>query len=228
MKAFIGYKEPKKIKKLVLEPNLAKLGPEFKEKTKEIVEKIKNLGEKEILKFKESKTIEIEDFKLTEEYVTLKEIEETISGEKITPHVIEPSFGIDRILYCVLESSYREREGRRILSLKPKVAPVKFAVFPLLEREELVKLAEGIFNELRSLNYIGVFDSSDSIGRRYARVDEIGVPFSITVDFDSLKDKTVTIRERNSMKQVRAKIDELPEIIKGLIEEKLRFEDISS
>ncbi len=127
-----------------------------------------------------------------------------------------------------MESSYREREGRRILSLKPKVAPVKFAVFPLLEREELVKLAEGIFNELRSLNYIGVFDSSDSIGRRYARVDEIGVPFSITVDFDSLKDKTVTIRERDSMKQVRAKIDELPEIIKGLIEEKLRFEDISS
>lgn len=226
MKAFIGYKEPKKIKKLVLEPNLAKLGPEFKEKTKEIVEKIKNLSEEEILKFKESKTIEIGDFKLTEEYVTLKEIEETISGEKITPHVIEPSFGIDRILYCVLESSYREREGRRVLSLKPKVAPVKFAVFPLLEREELVKLAEGIFNELRSLNYIGIFDSSDSIGRRYARVDEIGVPFSITVDFDSLKDKTVTIRERDSMKQVRVKIDGFPEIVKGLIEEKVRFEDL--
>ena len=142
--------------------------------------------------------------------------------------MIEPSFGIDRILYAILEHSFYEREdtGYKVLKLKPKIAPIKAAIFPLMAKDGLDTLARDILNTVRENGIPSYYDDSGSIGRRYARADEIGVPFCITVDYESLKDNTVTIRERDSAKQKRVKIDDIPKILKDLVEERIDFESL--
>ncbi len=140
---------------------------------------------------------------------------------KIVPHVIEPSYGIDRIFYALLESGFAEervgKENRRVLRLIPGLAPIKVAVFPLLNREELKMKAKEVFQRLkRELVYVD-YDDSGSIGRRYRRQDEIGTPYCITIDYQTLEDNTVTIRDRDTMQQRRVKIDELSgELMKSL------------
>jgi glycyl-tRNA synthetase len=132
--------------------------------------------------------------------------------EKIVPHVIaEPSLGLDRAFLVFLFEAYdddRER-GNVVLHLHPGLAPVSVAVFPLLSnRPELVDKAREVFSLLKD-RYSCFFDVSGSIGRRYARMDEIGTPYSITIDFDTLQDGTVTVRDRDTREQKRVKIDDL-------------------
>lgn len=140
--------------------------------------------------------------------------------ERYTPHVIEPSFGVDRTVLAVLADAYREDvvngETRVYLAFSSNVAPVKAAVFPLLKNKpELVKKAEEIFTTLKkSLPQI-MFDDNGNIGKRYRRQDEIGTPYCITVDFDTLTDNTVTIRERDSGKQERVAISDILSKITG-------------
>jgi glycyl-tRNA synthetase len=134
-------------------------------------------------------------------------------GKKFIPHVIEPTFGIDRTLLTVLMDGYREeeREGktRIYLKIKPQLAPYKAAVFPLLaNKPELIEKAKGIYEDLRQEMMV-TWDDRGNIGKRYAAQDEIGTPFCITVDFDSLNDKAVTVRDRDTATQERIKISEL-------------------
>jgi glycyl-tRNA synthetase len=100
------------------------------------------------------------------------------------------------------------------------------AVFPLVAKKELTKVATKIHSVFKENGFISLYDDADSIGRRYARVDEIGVPYAVTIDFDTLNDNTVTIRERDTTKQVRMKIEKLPEILKDLLEEKVEFKEL--
>ena len=138
-------------------------------------------------------------------------------GEALYPHVIEPTFGVDRSLLAVLCDVYKEEADRIVLQLKPALAPYKAAVFPLLKNKpELVQKAKEIYDSLRK-EFSVAFDDRGNIGKRYYSQDEIGTPFCITVDFDTLKDNTVTIRERDSMKQERVKIKELDSFIKNEI-----------
>ncbi|MBI5253352.1 MAG: glycine--tRNA ligase, partial [Euryarchaeota archaeon] len=230
LSAFLQFEEPREIEKKIVEANLAKLGSKFKEKTSEIVRMIKNLGEKEIAFFEKKEYIDLkidgENIRLDKSYLTAKKVKERVTGEKIIPHVIEPSYGIDRIVYCVLESAYRENGERKILSLKNSVTPIEAAVFPLIAKEELTAPALEIYENLKNQNFFCIYDEADSIGRRYARVDEIGVPYAITIDFDGLKDGTVTIRERDTTEQRRIKIKEIQEILKDLLEEKVGFKEL--
>jgi glycyl-tRNA synthetase len=131
--------------------------------------------------------------------------------EKFFPYVIEPSVGVERIMLALLLDSYIEEEDRVILSFRPKLAPYKIAVFPLLaNKPELVKVAREIYSNLKP--YFAVFwDDRGNIGKRYYSQDEIGTPWCVTVDFQTLKDKTVTIRDRDTTKQIREKIDGLKE-----------------
>ncbi len=211
LKAFREFKEPKIIRKKVVEPKLHILGPKFRGKAKKIAELISKLKPEEI----EGAEIEVdgEKIKVEREFYEIKEVEEKISGESFTPHVIEPSFGIDRILYCILESSYMERDGKNVLRLSPKVAPIKAAVYPLVKKEPLIKIAKEIFENLRKNGIYCIYDENDSIGRRYARADEIGVPFAITVDFESLEDGRATVRFRDTTEQQRIKIEDIPGFI---------------
>jgi len=134
------------------------------------------------------------------------------SKEHIIPYIIEPSAGVDRSVLAFLYNAYDEEpdkdEIRVVLHLHPSLAPLKVAILPLSRRQPLVKLAKELYADLRQCWQAG-YDDSQSIGRRYRRQDEIGTPFCVTVDFQSLDDKQVTIRERDSMKQIRVPITEL-------------------
>ncbi|MBX4198147.1 glycine--tRNA ligase [Candidatus Parcubacteria bacterium] len=134
--------------------------------------------------------------------------------ERFTPHVIEPSMGVDRTILAVLLSAYTEDElggeTRAYLKLSPAVAPVKVAVFPLLKNKpQLVEKAREVYMNLRKNMSGVVFDDNGNIGKRYRRQDEIGTPWCITIDFDTLEDNTVTVRDRDSGEQKRVKIEEL-------------------
>jgi glycyl-tRNA synthetase len=135
------------------------------------------------------------------------------TNEKYIPHIIESSVGVGRIFLAALCDAYTEEkidnEKRVVLKLDKKLAPIKVAVFPLLKNKpELVKKARKIFDSLKS-KYMCEFDAHGNIGKMYRRQDEIGTPYCVTVDFDSLKDDTVTIRDRDTMKQVRVGVGEL-------------------
>ncbi len=136
-------------------------------------------------------------------------------GEKVLPHVFELSMGIDRSVYAVIESSMAGEGDRRTMALKPYLSPVQACVFPLVNKDGLQEEARAIFSELQD-SFDVFYDESGSIGRRYARADEVGVPVCITVDYDTLKDKTVTIRDRDTRQQERAPIAELGHRVAGL------------
>ncbi len=132
------------------------------------------------------------------------------AGEKFIPYVVEPTLGIDRAALAFLVDAYDESdgtdgraEGEITLHLHPKLAPVKAAVFPLIKKEGLPEVAKKISSDLRKAGIETYYDESGSVGKRYRRQDEIGTPWCITVDFDTIKDETVTIRDRDTMKQER-------------------------
>jgi glycyl-tRNA synthetase len=137
-------------------------------------------------------------------------------GEKYVPYVIEPSAGVDRSVLAFLIDAYDEEEiegeKRTVLHLHHSLAPVKVAVLPLSRNEKLTPLAKEVFNKLCP-NFVTDYDDSQSIGRRYRRQDEIGTPFCVTVDFESLDDKQVTIRDRDSLAQIRVPIEESDKIL---------------
>ncbi|MEM4263911.1 MAG: His/Gly/Thr/Pro-type tRNA ligase C-terminal domain-containing protein, partial [Candidatus Woesearchaeota archaeon] len=142
-------------------------------------------------------------------------------GKKVLPHVFEISIGVDRTFYAVLEHAYKEEEKkgekRILLSLKPQLAPLDAAVFPLLSNKpELIAKAKEIYSLLKPC-YAIAYDESGSVGKRYARMDEIGCPFCLTIDFDSLKNDDVTIRDRDSTEQKRVKVKELCNVLFQLI-----------
>lgn len=136
-----------------------------------------------------------------------------VTNKKFIPHVLEPTFGMDRSLLAVLLDAYIEEEGdkkRTVLKLAPRLAPYKAAIFPLLANKlELVDKAREIYLALKSHSLSCVWDERGNIGKRYFAQDEIGTPFCITVDFDSLKDDAVTVRDRDTMKQERVSVDKL-------------------
>ncbi|CAC11352.1 glycyl-tRNA synthetase related [Thermoplasma acidophilum] len=129
-----------------------------------------------------------------------------------TPKVVEPSYGLDRILLTIMDSSYYRREnGYKVLRLDPHISPIHMAIFPLQKRDDLDKIAKDLFEKMKNIDPFIFYDDSGNIGRRYARQDEIGTPFCVTVDYQTKDDETVTIRERDSTSQVRVKISDLLE-----------------
>jgi len=135
------------------------------------------------------------------------------TGETFIPFVVEPSVGVDRLLLVLLLDSYREdgegKDKRVYLKLHPKLAPVKIAIFPLVaNKKELVDEARKVYEDLRDC-FNCVWDDIGNIGKRYRRQDEIGTPWCVTIDYDTLKDRTITVRVRDTMEQERVKIDKL-------------------
>jgi glycyl-tRNA synthetase len=146
------------------------------------------------------------------------------TGEKCVPHVIEPTWGVDRTVLAVLVEAYHEEmapttegteETRIVLKLPYWMAPYKAAVLPLSKKPELQGQAQELHAALRGAGIPTDYDETQSIGKRYRRQDEIGTPFCITVDFDSVKDKAVTVRDRDSMEQVRIPMAEIGEYIRA-------------
>ena len=138
---------------------------------------------------------------------------DTGSGKRFVPYVIETAVGVDRTLLVILADAYREEEvegeERVVLGLNPSLAPIKVAVFPLVKKDGLPEKAEKIHNDLRGAAVPSFFDKAGSIGRRYRRQDEAGTPWCVTVDGQTNEDDTVTIRDRDSLEQVRVASDQI-------------------
>ncbi len=151
---------------------------------------------------------------------TLRYFDEA-TNQQIIPYVIEPAMGIDRCFLTLLIDAYAEEEVRGekriVLRLKPELAPVKVAVLPLSRNEQLVPPARRVWDLLRP-HFMTQYDDAQSIGRRYRRQDEIGTPFGVTIDFETLQDEAVTIRERDSMEQTRAPIAKLVAVIRDKLD----------
>lgn len=131
-------------------------------------------------------------------------------GSKVLPHVVEPSFGIERSLYSIMLYCYVEdkERGWNWFRFPVKLAPYIAGVFPLMNKDNLSKKAKEVYNKLKT-KFDVIYDDTGSIGKRYARADEIGIPFGITIDYQTLEDETVTVRDRDTTKQIRIKISEL-------------------
>ncbi|MFW9852838.1 MAG: glycine--tRNA ligase [Candidatus Thorarchaeota archaeon] len=155
--------------------------------------------------------------------------EVVVDGKKVTPHVAEPSLGVDRIFYTILEKCFREGDREWAwFQFPPVIAPLEVAVFPLMKKDGLAELAYELHNELKEAGYLSFYDESGKIGKRYARADEIGIPYCITVDYDSKKDYSVTIRDRDTMKQIRIPMEELDIALTELMDGDSDFEEFEN
>ncbi|CAA0827320.1 Glycine--tRNA ligase 1- mitochondrial [Striga hermonthica] len=221
------FTEPREVEKLVITPVKKELGLAFKGSQKMVVEALEAMDEKEAMELKATLEAKGEaEFRVCtlDKAVTIKSNMVSISKEKkkehqrvFTPSVIEPSFGIGRIIYCLYEHSFYTRPSRdgdeqlNVFGFPPLVAPIKCTVFPLVQNEQYEEVARRI---ARSLTAVGITYKIDvtgtSIGKRYARTDELGVPLAITVDSTS----SVTVRERDSKQQIRVNVDEVASVVK--------------
>ena len=146
-----------------------------------------------------------------------KDFTVNVDGEKFVPHVIEVAYGIDRPVLCSIESCLRESGDRTYFTFPPAVAPYHVAVFPLVRKDGLPEKARLVYQALIEEGFFALYDESGSIGRLYYRQDEAGTPAAITVDYDTLKDDTVTLRDRDSQKQIRVKMTELLPVMKRFL-----------
>ncbi|XP_051785094.1 glycine--tRNA ligase [Erpetoichthys calabaricus] len=223
-------KEPKIVNVVQFEANKGAIGKAYKKDAKLVMEYLNICDEcyitdqEKLLNENGEFTIETEGqtFKLTKEMVSVKRFQKTLHVEEVVPNVIEPSFGIGRIMYSIFEHTFHVREGdeqRTFFSFPATVAPYKCSVLPLSQNQEFMPFVREL-SEALTRNGVShkVDDSSGSIGRRYARTDEIGVAFGITIDFDTVNKTphTATLRDRDSMRQIRAEISELPTIVRDL------------
>ncbi|MCY3413540.1 MAG: glycine--tRNA ligase [Candidatus Heimdallarchaeota archaeon] len=140
------------------------------------------------------------------------------NGKKVIPHVIEPSIGVQRVFYAALLANY-QKEGREWTWFKfpNSIAPWSVLITPLMKKDGLLEEAKSLYWELKDMGIDAIFDESGAIGKRYARNDEIGVPFAVTIDYNTLEDETVTLRDRNTTEQIRIHKDSLPDVLKEMI-----------
>ena len=214
LRAWRHFETPRKVSKEVLSPNGSIIGPVFRQRANEVVSAISDLSSAPssipfILSLEDGSEVEI-----TSEMVTLKKEEGNVHGEWFTPHVIEPAFGIDRIIWHVLDHAFaedgKESEDYVTLRLNEKVCPYDITILPLFDKDGMDVLAESLLSDVLAIRGIQVnLDSTGSIGKRYARADEIGVPWAVTVDHSSLEDGTVTVRNRDNQQQIRVATEKL-------------------
>jgi glycyl-tRNA synthetase len=234
--AFEAYDQPRIENVIKITPNKALIGKTYKSTAKTLFEYLDNLGQVDVIALQKeivnnsTYTLKVgnDKFELNGELVQFVQTQQKINGKTYTPSVIEPSFGVGRIIYAILEHSFWMRDqDRGVLSLKTIIAPVKCSVLPLSMNEKFTPLINIIDKELTD-NGIShkIDDSGASIGKRYARTDEIGIPFGITIDFASLNDNTVTLRERDSTLQIRANLHEVVKVIKRLADSSLTWEEV--
>ena len=216
---FKKYDEPRETEVEKIQPNSKNVGPKFKGKAKAVSEAIGAMPVSAIKDGKLKINVDGEEIELTDEYFQVIRRTEKVAGERVIPHVIEPSHGLDRIFYSVLEHAYEydEKEDYVVMHLAPAVAPIKVGVFPLMEKDGLDDVAKEIYENVHTSRVEAYYDGSGTIGRRYARMDEVGTPWCVTVDYDTLKDGTVTIRDRDSTEQKRIPKDKVSEIVDELL-----------
>ena len=201
-------KEPIIIKKYSIKIDKKLVGSKFRKLTPLIITYLNNMKQSEIMKIKDS--IIINDSVLTKDMFKVIKISKKITYEEYYPHVIEPSFGIDRIIYTILNHNYRLRDKTKfVLSIPYYITPYEIAIFALHNKKNMNDIVNVIFDELKNDYSCYADDSSVVIGKKYIRSDELGIKYAITVDLTTIYDNTVTLRDRDTTKQIRVKISNL-------------------
>jgi glycyl-tRNA synthetase len=232
---FKQYDEPVTVERPTVQPDMSVLGPEFGGAAGDVADALEALAEREPDAFREAgETVSVEvdgetvDVPVEAANFAVEEVTE--AGEQVTPHVVEPSFGVGRLVYTVLAHAMDEDEvdgeSRTVLRLPPEVAPTTVGVFPLMDRDGLAERASEVAADLRQAGLDVAYDDAGAIGRRYRRQDEIGTPFCVTVDYDTLEDDTVTVRDRDSTVQRRVPIDGLAGTLSALAAGDLVFDEV--
>jgi glycyl-tRNA synthetase len=220
---FRQYDEPRTVERPTVDPDMSSLGPEYGDRAADIAAALEDLAEADPAAFDaESVDLDVdgETYTVPTEVTGFSIEEVTESGEHVTPHVVEPSFGIGRLTYTILAHNHREDvvdgEDRAYLSLPPAMAPTFVGVFPLMDRDGLGDRAADLADRLRDRGFAVTYDDAGSIGRRYRRQDEVGTPYCVTVDYDTLEADTVTIRDRDTAAQRRLPAGDLPDVLGAL------------
>jgi glycyl-tRNA synthetase len=229
--AFKQLNTPIEVEAITLLPNRKKIGLTFKKEQKLVYAALETL-QKDDLKLRTFETAlaggeatvqgeSSTSWKLTKDMLTFKRTKKLVQVVKFVPSVIEPSFGIGRILHALLEHSFHQRdakdEQRVVMRFIPTVAPIKCGIYNLQTNANFMPLVKNVEQLLTDAGVSNKSDTSgQSVGKRYARADELGTPFGVTVDFDTLIDQTVTLRERDTMVQVRVKVSSLPSLLRDL------------
>jgi len=238
MVATMKYDTPKEIEIAKLKLNRKAMGMVFKKDARLVSGALDNLAGdwkdfEPIAKALEvDGKVVVDGYEVTTDMVSWEQATKKVHEVKFTPSVIEPSFGMGRILYSLLEHSFYVRENdeqRCVMRFNPRVAPQKAAVLPISSSPEFNVIVDGIASSLMEYDLATRVDKSTAaLGRRYARSDEIGVPFAITVDFKTLSDDSVTIRERDSMVQVRLPKNDVPHVIFDIVNGRMSWEVVTS
>jgi len=230
MRVFKPFDKPMAVKRLTMQPKKKLIEEEFSENASMILDLLSRSDPALVKRWLDEKGFyEVpgpSPAKIEAKHVEFGEVEEVAKGRYFVPHVIEPSFGVDRIFYAVLEYAYFEKNGRVVLRLPRDIAPLKVSVFPLMKKDGLQEVAEKIYRLIIGEGFVADFDDSGSIGRRYARADEVGVPVCITVDYQTLEDDTVTLRDRDTWRQVRVGVDGLPGLLRRFFVGSIEFDDL--
>ncbi|MCS7119725.1 MAG: glycine--tRNA ligase [Nitrososphaerota archaeon] len=212
---------------LIVKPIQSRIRLTFKDETPKVLELVSKADARKMGEdFRKQGFSQIDGFKILPEHVEIAEMRVQEHGRRFIPHVIEPSFGSDRLAYVALEYAYTQKRGRVILELPPDIAPVEVAVLPLVSKDGLPEKAKKIHLNLIEEGFIAEYDESGSIGKRYARFDEIGTPICVTIDYETLKNETVTLRDRDSWRQVRVDAGVLPSLLHKYLQRKVRFDDL--
>lgn len=221
---FKPYSTPIEKTTTVIVPSESVLGPLLREKAKAIVTALIASNPDRVKEaFKKTGHYEVQGFKVLPSHVRFEERSIRESGRRFVPHVVEPSFGAERAVYSALEYSYNRVKDRVVLKLPFELAPIQMMVFPLMAKDGLSEIAMEIDHALVGQGFDVDYDEGGTIGRRYARADEIGVPLTITVDYQTKADGTVTLRDRDTWGQVRTDWKGIPDLALQYFKRKLSF-----
>jgi glycyl-tRNA synthetase len=227
MTVFKEYEKPTEKECITIKPNMAKLGPAFKKEAAKVTELLAKTDPQQVeTQLQKNGHYMLNNYKILPEHVSINREKTIETGRRFIPHVVEPSFGTDRLFHITLEYAYTTKEDRVILKFPRDIAPIQIGIYPLMPKDKLDQKAQEIQKTLTDAGFTVEYDEAGSIGRRYARADEIGIPLGITIDYDTLKNNTVTIRDRDTWKQVRTKTKNLPELLHRYFRYKANFEDL--
>ena len=227
LRVYKEYATPVEEERLVVKPVMAKLGPAFKKEAAKAAELIEEApADKVAASLKENGFYMTGAYKILPEHVDVSHKKSVVRGKRFIPQVVEPSFGCDRLFYVALEYAYCVKDDRVVMRFPRTIAPTQVGVYPLVSKDGITEKTREVHQLLVNEGLAAELDETGSIGRRYARADEAGVPLGITVDYETLKDNTVTVRDRDTWRQVRTRISDLPELLHKYFQEKINFKDL--
>ena len=229
MTVYKEYANPVEKEEFVVKPIMAKLGPAYKGEAGKVAALLTKIPAQEVADaLQKQGFFMIENYKIMPEQVDISRQKIVVRGTRFVPHVVEPSFGSDRLFYVALEYAYGVKDDRVVLSFPRSIAPIQVGVYPLMSKDGLDNKAVEVHRLLASEGFMVELDEAGSIGRRYARADEAGVQLGLTIDYTTLEDGTVTLRDRDSWLQVRTSIKDLSQLLHSYFQGKINFKDLGT